>query len=128
VTVRTASCQCWQPSIQTSRDPVRISVCHCLACQRRSGSAFAVQARFDAAAATFNGQSSSWTRFADSGAPTVHHFCPQCGSTVWYHSHLIAIPVGAFADPGFPASAFSVYEARRHRWVAIVGDEIEHHD
>jgi len=27
------------------------------------------------------------------------------------------IPVGAFADPGFPAPAVSVYESRLHRWV-----------
>lgn len=34
----------------------------------------------------------------------------------------IAIPVGAFADPAFPAPAFSVYEERMHRWVTMPAD------
>lgn len=29
----------------------------------------------------------------------------------------IAIPVGAFADPAFPAPTVSVYEGRMHSWV-----------
>jgi len=29
----------------------------------------------------------------------------------------LAIPVGAFADPGFPAPGVSVYESRKHQWV-----------
>jgi len=29
----------------------------------------------------------------------------------------IAIPVGAFADSGFPAPTVSVYEERKHAWV-----------
>jgi hypothetical protein len=37
----------------------------------------------------------------------------------------IGIPVGAFADPKFPAPTFSVYEERMHSWVAMPPD-IEH--
>jgi hypothetical protein len=37
----------------------------------------------------------------------------------------IAIPVGAFADPDFPAPSFSVYEDRMHGWVQMPKD-IEH--
>ncbi|WP_460728622.1 hypothetical protein [Lysobacter rhizosphaerae] len=39
----------------------------------------------------------------------------------------IAIPVGAFVDPGFPPPRVSVYEARRHPWVRLP-DDIEHFD
>lgn len=41
---------------------------------------------------------------------------------------LIAIPVGAFADPHFPAPTFSVWEERKHDWIAILGDNVEHTD
>jgi hypothetical protein len=37
----------------------------------------------------------------------------------------IAIPVGAFADPTFPAPAVSVYEQRMHSWVKMPHD-MEH--
>jgi hypothetical protein len=38
------------------------------------------------------------------------------------HEDVIAIPVGAFADPSFPAPSFSVYEERKHAWVHIPGE------
>jgi hypothetical protein len=37
----------------------------------------------------------------------------------------IVIPVGAFADPSFPAPTFSVYEERMHSWVTMP-EHIEH--
>jgi hypothetical protein len=40
----------------------------------------------------------------------------------------IAVPVGAFADPNFPPPRFSVWEERKHSWVAVLGDEVEHSD
>jgi hypothetical protein len=42
---------------------------------------------------------------------------------------IVAIPVGAFADPSFPKPRVSVYESRRHAWVITPqGDDIEHID
>jgi hypothetical protein len=31
---------------------------------------------------------------------------------------LVGVPVGAFADSAFPRPKYSVYEPRRHPWVA----------
>ena len=45
MTTRDASCSCGQLHLTCEGEPVRISVCHCLACQQRTGSAFGVQAR-----------------------------------------------------------------------------------
>ena len=39
---------------------------------------------------------------------------------------LVAIPLGAFDDPYFLQPRFSVWEKRKHDWVDIVGDEVEH--
>ena len=35
----------------------------------------------------------------------------------------IAIPIGAFADPSFPPPTVSVWESRRHQWVAVPGGD-----
>ena len=127
---RTATCACGQLSVTCAGDPVRISVCHCFACQKRSGSSFAAQARFPAERVTIAGEAHAWQRIADSGHATEHHFCPVCGSTVYYHSRphrdLVAVPIGAFADPRFPAPRHSAYELLKNAWVAIVGEDIEH--
>jgi hypothetical protein len=40
---------------------------------------------------------------------------------------MIAVPVGAFADPSFPPPVYSVYEARKHAWITVPED-IEHMD
>lgn len=126
---RTASCRCGQLRAGTVGEPVRVSVCHCLACQQRSGSAFAAQARWPNEKVTITGDSKVWSRTADSGHRADYRFCPECGSTVAYVIEgwpgVTAIPVGAFADPQFPAPKFSVYEDRKHRWVAISGDDVK---
>ena len=102
-------------------EPVRVSICHCLACQRRTGSAFGEQARFPRKQAAIAGTSTEYVRISDEGTKIKFHFCPACGSTVYYESEgldeFIAIPVGAFADPTFPVPVFSVYEERMHSWV-----------
>jgi hypothetical protein len=127
---RTATCRCGAVTVTCEGEPVRISACHCLACKQRSGSAFAAQARFPNAQVRVAGETRTWTRIADSGNPVHYRFCPTCGSTVAYalerDPDVIAVPMGNFADPGFPAPRFSVWEKRKHDWVAILGDEVEH--
>src|SRR5664279_5300225 len=120
---RTASCSCGQLSAVTSADPIRVSVCHCLACQRRTGSVFGVQARFRSEAVAMKGESERYVRVGDEGSKTTFNFCPSCGATVHYETEgrdsSVVIPVGAFAEPGFPAPTFSVYEERKHAWVSL---------
>lgn len=88
-----------------------------------------MQARFPADDAQVCGDSTVYVRTSDDGNRVSFHFCPACGATVFYLIEdlpgNIAIPVGAFADPTFPAPRVSVYEARKHAWVRVPGD-IEH--
>ncbi len=131
MTSRTATCQCGQLAVACTGEPVRVSACHCLDCQRRSGSAFAAQARFPADSVIITGEAQFWTRFGDEGGEGHMYFCPTCGSNVFYRlpaePDLVAVAIGAFADPTFRPPDYSVYENRKHSWVAIVGDTIEHY-
>jgi len=135
MTARTASCRCGQLRATVTGDPVRVSVCHCLNCKKRSGSAFAVQARWPSAQVKIDGVSKTFVKVADSGNRATFHFCPDCGSDVYYEidgkfddkfNDLIAVPLGAFDDPFFLIPAFSVWENRKHDWIEIVGNGIEH--
>ncbi len=127
--IHSASCSCGQLKAQATADPIRVGVCHCLACQQRTGSVFGVVARFPSASVTISGKSSEYVRAGDEGSKATFHFCPVCGSTVYYTSDAmvgyVAIPVGAFADPQFPGPTLSVYEERMHSWVSMPSD-IEH--
>ena len=117
---REASCSCGQLRVTVSGDPVRVSICHCLACQRRTGSAFGYQARFPAERVRIAGESREFVRRSDEDdEERRQRFCPDCGSTVFWMvgPDSIAIAVGTFADPGFPAPWVSVWEERMHSWV-----------
>ena len=131
MTTREASCQCGRLRVRAQGEPVSVSVCHCLDCQKRSGSAFATQARFPADRIAIEGEAREWTRHGDEGGGAVFSFCPHCGSSVYYRAMeapaVVAVAVGAFADPGFPPPVRSVYEERRHAWVTVSGD-IERYD
>jgi hypothetical protein len=117
---RTATCSCGQLTVTCEGDPVRVGICHCLACQRRTGSAFGVQARFTRERVTIAGRTREWVRVGDDGGRGTFRFCPDCGATVYYtldaEPDLVGVPVGTFADPSFPPPTYSVYEQRRHPW------------
>ena len=76
------------------------------------------------------GRSHEYTRISDEGnEQRKFNFCPDCGATVFYADSstpdLLAIPVGAFADPAFPPPTVSVWESRRHDWLEVPAD-VEH--
>ena len=130
MTERTASCSCGQLKAKVTSEPLRISVCHCLACQRRTGSVFASQARFAKDAVIVSGKSTEFVRVGDDGPGAMFRFCPNCGAIVYWtmfaNEDAVLIPVGAFADPSFPPPTISVYEERMHKWVTMP-DGIEHY-
>ena len=129
MTQRIASCSCGQFTAKVSGEPIRVSVCHCYACQRRTGGVFAAQARFAREAVEISGAGTDYVRVGDEGGRARFTFCPTCGVTVYYvaegREDSIVIPVGVFADSSFPAPTFSVYEDRMHAWVSMPPD-IEH--
>jgi hypothetical protein len=123
-------CNCGQLRAEVDGDPVRVSVCHCLACQRRTGSAFGFQARWPRDSVRVNGQSREFVRRSDEGGEERRfHFCPECGATVYYFTdpEFIAIPVGVLGEPDFPPPSVSVYESRKHAWVTLPDDVRHHH-
>jgi hypothetical protein len=128
---RTAACSCGQLQANCRGEPARISMCHCIACQRRTGAPFSAQSRFPRSQVRVSGTSTPYARSADSGNTVTFHFCPTCGSTVWWelsgYPDLIAVALGMFADPGYPPPRVSVWEAARHPWTERIADlDMEH--
>jgi hypothetical protein len=119
---RTASCSCGQLRIRVEGELRGVGLCHCLACQQRTGSVFAALASFSAPFEVF-GTATEYTRVWDRGARFTFRFCPVCGTTVFHtedgRTGSVGVAVGAFADPDFPAPRVSVYDSRRHAWVQL---------
>jgi hypothetical protein len=99
-----------------------VGVCHCLACQKRTGSVFAAIASF-ATPYRVVGTATEYVRTGEHGARYRFRFCPVCGTTVFHTEEgvvdRISVAVGAFADPAFPPPWFSIYDSRRHPWVSL---------
>jgi hypothetical protein len=110
---RIATCVCGQLIARCSGDPARVSLCHCLACQRRTGSTYGIAAFFLHESVVVTGDTKAYSRSSDIGYSVTFYFCPHCGSTVYWNAarkpDMVAVAVGAFADPAFPAPSQAVY-------------------
>ncbi|HZR81622.1 MAG TPA: GFA family protein [Candidatus Binatia bacterium] len=124
---RSARCHCGSLELACSGDPRKISMCHCRECQRRTGSPFSVavfyeRSRFEVR----SGTSEVFERSSASGFPVRFHFCPRCGSNVYWEParmpDLVGVAVGAFADPTFPQPEQSVWTREKHPWIRLPQD------
>src|SRR5262245_20407744 len=112
-------CACGALTAEVEGEPDAVVICHCRACQRRSGSPFGASAYFPVARVRISGESRRFTRKADSGGNFTHRFCPQCGTAlVWETSSKpgsLGVALGGFADPAFATTPTrSVYEESKH--------------
>src|SRR6266481_661126 len=92
MTTRTASCSCGQLRAEVTGEPIRVSVCHCYACQRRTGCVFAAQARFAQEAVNIQGQGTQFIRIGEAfrrpRSPSTRNECtpgspcPETSSTL----------------------------------------------
>ncbi|MBU6298795.1 MAG: GFA family protein [Alphaproteobacteria bacterium] len=71
MTARDAACSCGQLRVTCDGEPVRISVCHCQACKRRKGIAFAFNARYPREHVTAVGRSFRFACTGDSSDPAT---------------------------------------------------------
>jgi hypothetical protein len=131
--MRRAACACGQLTATCAGEPIRVSVCHCLDCKRRTGSAFSWTSRWARADVVLEGRTAEFARTGDEGGRSTFSFCPDCGVAVHFQAdaqpEVIAIPAGAFADPAFPPPQVSVYDpVRRCAWAEINADGLERWD
>ena len=126
---RIAHCCCGSLRAEVTGEPALVAACHCIQRQRRTGSPFGVGAYFPKDQVLTEGPNKAYLRGCDSGRKIECHFCPDCGSTVFWHAEfvpdLVGIAFGAFADPSMSWPTISVWETTRHRWVAFDA-ELDH--
>src|SRR5262249_4950903 len=96
---RMAQCSCGSVRAEASGEPVVVA-CHCVECQRRTGYVLGVGAYYPESSVAVTGDTRQYERGTDSGNRFTTHFCPSCGSTVyWFASRMpgsVGIAVGAF--------------------------------
>ena len=121
---RSACCHCGVLVLECEGEPRKVSMCHCLECQRRTGSPFGVAVFYERERVKVTrGAPRRYSRDSASGFPVGFHFCPDCGSNVWWEPArfpgLIGVALGAFADPTFPAPEQAVFMRHKHHWLEL---------
>lgn len=119
-----ARCSCGALKVTVPGPPQMVIACHCLECQRRTGSAFGLGAFYPSDAVTVAGASKVYSRHGESGGKVNTHFCPECGTSLFWRAErlpeMIAVAVGAFENPAFCAPAISTFERSKHSCYEVV--------
>ena len=120
---RTAECHCGSLRAVAAGDPEQVDLCHCKACQRRTGTAFHFGATYLKGRVRLEGERKIYERNGDSGYHIRFHFCPKCGSNVYWEGDsnpaVCGVTVGSFADPTFPLPTYSQWENSKHDWLGV---------
>lgn len=119
-TLREATCACGDLRLTLKGEPMLVSSCCCTRCQRRTGSFFGVTVYFRPA--QLIARQGAEALFRRPEATTDMHFCPRCGSTLWWapddpDEDVIGVAGGAFADPTLPSPERMVFTAHKHPYV-----------
>jgi hypothetical protein len=120
---RLAQCHCGSLRALASGDPILVNMCHCTACQRRTGAVAGHGAAFEKAQVRIEGARKVFEREGAEGRKVRFHFCPNCGTSLYWDADMrpdwFLVAVGAFADPNFPPPSVSIFEASRHAWTLL---------
>ena len=119
-TTREAACACGDLRLTLEGEPMLVSSCCCTRCQRRTGSFFGVTVYYTPA--QMIARRGAETRFRRPDATTTFHFCPRCGTSLWWapddpDEEVIGVAGGAFADPTLPSPERMVFTAHKHPYV-----------
>ncbi len=122
MSARKAVCSCGGLSIEVAGEPSYFGACSCRECQKATGSVFSMSAYFPRAAVqAIAGEHRLYRRRSEGGRSLDCHFCPTCGSMVYWHAEFdpnsVGISIGNFADPGFGSPQYAVWCDSKHAWV-----------
>jgi hypothetical protein len=83
---RIAKCSCGALRATTSGEPLLVALCHCRACQQRTGAVAASVAGFAKAQVIIEGQTKIFDRHGESGRRVRFYFCPNCGTSLYWEA------------------------------------------
>lgn len=130
-------CVCGAVRYVVQRPPERVTICHCTWCQRRTGSAFGVEAVFKADAVELAGDTLRIYRHIsdESGRWLEQAFCSTCGANIGFTLEAVpgirTIAAGTFDDPAWVTSDKYLFRhvfMRSDRGWADVPDGVERYE
>ena len=119
-TFASGGCRCGAIQYTIKAAPLRMAQCHCIDCQKASGTGHLSLAFFKAQDVDVTGTPAGYTITADSGNEKTQHFCPTCGSPLHLQnsarSGIVGIPVGVLDDHSWFEPQVVVYTRHKAAW------------
>ena len=103
---QSGGCVCGAIRFTATCEPLRVTICHCTWCQRRTGTAFGTEVVYNADQVRLTGSPARYRHVSDeSGRWLDVEFCPTCGSNLGFTLEtapgLRTLPAGSFDDPSW---------------------------
>jgi len=119
------ACLCKSVRYATEAEPAAVVVCHCVTCQKNTGSAFSLNIAVPTVTLQIEG--STLVRYEDntgaSGKPFYRSFCSRCGSPIGAsgdaYPGLTFLKAGTLDDPSWVKPSAHLWCDERQPWVAI---------
>jgi hypothetical protein len=126
------SCLCGNVQYSSAAEPIAQAVCHCLDCQKQTGTAFSVVVGLHEADLELSGAShATCVTFGDTGIQTIRHFCNNCGSPIYSQPQaypgIAFLKVGTLDDTTWVNPTLNVYCETAQSWVTI-DENMENYD
>ncbi|NIB42655.1 GFA family protein [Pseudomaricurvus alkylphenolicus] len=117
-----ASCCCGAVTVELSGTSKLNALCHCDDCRKRTGSAFGHSLYYSKDTLKIIGSKPKTYAIGNEYGNQVRHFCPECGSTVyWYWARFpewVGVAAGCMKDV-VPAPTISACHHNARHWVTI---------
>ena len=119
------ACLCGNVRYASDAEPAAVVVCHCVTCQKNTGSAFSLNIGIPTDAVKISG--ATLARYEDhtgaSGKPFYRSFCSRCGSPIAAsgdaYAGLTFIKAGTLDDPSWVKPSTHLWCGEKQPWVAI---------
>ena len=121
-------CLCGAVRYASDAEPAIVAVCHCVTCQKNTGSAFSLNVGVPAESVTIQGDrlATYEDHTGASGKPFYRRFCSNCGSPICgagdAYAGLMFLKAGTLDDPSWIKPATHIWCAEKQPWVAIERD------
>ena len=125
------SCNCGNISLEIWEKPQLMLQCHCLDCQKSTGTGHTSNAYFATEDVTIHGKTTSHCVESDSGYEMIRCFCPICGARLYGYNGqkpgTISVQVGCLDDQSWFNPQIVLYASRQEEW-DITSDEVPNFD